>query len=582
MIHRIYSSLDTFKELEFHKGLNILSAVRTPTSSDRQTRNGAGKSSFVAIVNMLLGANLGRDSIFRHDALIDHWFGMDFDLRGSRTTVRRSGKPRSDIRIRSELDLATQYPPTFSFFQNDYQRVSQNKWKEILGQLIFDFPIDDEYEALGTFKPTFRSLFSYFAREHPDGFITYKKHFSRGSKYQYQVPLSYVLGIDWIISQELENLRKEERQNRVVKRKSNTEDHLPSIGSPGELRTRSVIVEERYKRLESNLKEFHVLPEYREYESEANKITVQLTDLSDQIMLDQRIIDDLQASMDAEQEPVFERLEELYAEANVILPKHVTSRYEDVRKFHASIVENRRLYLRGEIENASERIRQNKNQSEKLEKKYTEIMAILQPHGAIDQRVALETELHKLAGELAVIGQRLIEAESFENRKSELQLRRNNIERQLTVNLREQRADLDLAILSLEQVAQQLYETSGELIISPTDDGPEFQVKMRADKSKGITNMEIFAFDMMLMMVCTRRNISPGFLIHDSHLFDGVDTRQIQKALQVGADLAEEYGFQYIVTMNSDMEPEGFERYRIATVLTDATEDGGLFGFRFD
>lgn len=582
MIHRIYSSLSTFKELEFHSGLNILSAVRTRTSTDRQTRNGAGKSSSVAIVNMLLGANLGKDSIFRHDALIDHWFGMDFDLRGNRTTVRRSGKPRSDIKIRSEFDLETQYLPKYSFLHNDYVRKSQNKWKEILGQYIFNFPNEDEYVALGTFKPTFRSLFSYFAREHPDGFITYKKHFARGSKYQYQVPLSFVLGIDWKISQELENLRKEERRNRAVKRKSNTEDHLPSIGSPGELRTRSVIAEERYKRLESNLKDFRVLPEYREYENEANKITDQLRDLSDQIMLDQRIIDDLQASMEAEQEPVFERLEELYAEANVILPKHVTSRYEDVRKFHASIVENRRLHLQGEIEKARERIRQNKNQSKEMEKRYTEIMTVLQPHGAIDQRVALETELHKLAGELAAIDQRLLEAESFENRKSELQLQRNQLERQLTINLREQRAELDLAILALEHVAQQLYETSGELIISPTEDGPEFQVKMRADKSKGITNMEIFAFDMMLMMVCTQRNISPGFLIHDSHLFDGVDTRQIQKALQVGADLAEDYGFQYIVTLNSDVEPEGFEKYRIATELTDATDDGGLFGFRFD
>ena len=531
---------------------------------------------------MLLGANLGKDSIFKHNELIDHWFGMEFDLRGNRTTVNRRGKPRSDITIESELDLDAHHRPLYGFTQNNCLRASQNRWKAILGQLIFDFPTENEYEALGTFKPTFRSLVSYFAREHPDGFITYKKHFARGSKYQYQVPLSYMLGIDWKISQDLENVRKEERRIKAVTRKSSAEDYLPSIGSPGELRTRSVITEERYKRLESNLRDFRVLPEYREYESEANKITDRLIHLSDQIMLDHRMIDDLQASMESEHVPAFDRLEELYAEANVILPKHVTSRYEDVRKFHASIVENRRLHLRGEIEKAGERIRQNEKQSKELEKRYTEIMTILQPHGAIDQRVALEGELHKLAGELATISQRLVEAESFENRKSELQLQRNHLERQLTINLREQRYDLDLAILALEQVAQQLYETSGELIISPTDDGPEFQVKMRADKSKGITNMEIFAFDMMLMMVCTSRNISPGFLIHDSHLFDGVDTRQIQKALQVGADLADEYGFQYIVTMNSDVEPEGFEKYRIATQLTDATEDGGLFGFRFD
>ena len=582
MIHRIYSSLDSFKELQFHKGLNILSAVKTSNSSDRQTRNGAGKSSFVAIVNMLMGGNIKKASIFKHEALIDYWFGMEFDLQGNRATVERSGTSKSDIRIKTELNLDILVSSQSSFLKTEFIPATQNKWTEILGNQIFNLTAEEDYETLEKYKPTFRSMFSYFAREHPDGFITYAKHFARGSKYQYQVPLSYLFGIDWKISQELENLRKEERDIRAAKRTSNTHDSLPSIGSPGELRTRAVITEERYKRLENNLNNFRVLPEYREYESEANGITDQLANLSDQIMLDLRIIDDLQASMENEQEPIFERLEELYEEANVILPEHVTSRYEDVRRFHASIIENRRLFLQGEIENARARIRQNKNRSKGLEERYAEIMVILQPHGAIDQRVALESELRKLAGELALLQQRLIDAESFENRKSELQLQRNHLERQLQGNLREQSSALVSAILSFEHVAQQLYETGGELFINPTHDGPDFKVAIPGDKSKGISNMEIFAFDMMLMMVCSRRGISPGFLIHDSHLFDGVDTRQIKKALQVGANLAEEHGFQYIVTMNSDVEPDGFEDYRLETVLTDATDDGGLFGFRFD
>ena len=60
------------------------------------------------------------------------------------------------------------------------------------------------------------------------------------------------------------------------------------------------------------------------------------------------------------------------------------------------------------------------------------------------------------------------------------------------------------------------------------------------------------------------------------------------KALQLGATRAEEYGFQYIVTMNSDSLPEtgyedGFrvEDYILEMTLTDATETGGLFGIRF-
>ncbi len=100
--------------------------------------------------------------------------------------------------------------------------------------------------------------------------------------------------------------------------------------------------------------------------------------------------------------------------------------------------------------------------------------------------------------------------------------------------------------------------------------------------------MEIFCFDLALFKVVTGRLGGPGFLLHDSHLFDGVDERQIAGALQLGLEATQETGLQYIVTMNSDI----FERLPLAktidvgkvvldTRLSDVSEEGGLFGFRF-
>jgi uncharacterized protein YydD (DUF2326 family) len=74
-----------------------------------------------------------------------------------------------------------------------------------------------------------------------------------------------------------------------------------------------------------------------------------------------------------------------------------------------------------------------------------------------------------------------------------------------------------------------------------------------------------------------------GFLVHDSHLFDGVDERQVAKALEIGAKITARLGWQYILTMNSDVVPASFvtEDYIVNPRLTDATETGGLFGVRF-
>jgi hypothetical protein len=67
-----------------------------------------------------------------------------------------------------------------------------------------------------------------------------------------------------------------------------------------------------------------------------------------------------------------------------------------------------------------------------------------------------------------------------------------------------------------------------------------------------------------------------------------VDPRQIAIALQLGAAAAGT-SRQYIVTMNSDIFyglplPTQFNRDQaiLSVRLSDATETGGLFGFRFD
>jgi uncharacterized protein YydD (DUF2326 family) len=142
--------------------------------------------------------------------------------------------------------------------------------------------------------------------------------------------------------------------------------------------------------------------------------------------------------------------------------------------------------------------------------------------------------------------------------------------------------------LAYEQTSAQLYEDAGSMYIDETSNGPNFRFEIQGSRSEGIKNMQIFCFDMMLMRLRTRQRIGPGFLIHDSHLFDGVDGRQVVRALRVGANTAEELGFQYIVTMNEDdafkEKEEGFDLndYVLDVRITDATENGGLFGIRFD
>jgi uncharacterized protein YydD (DUF2326 family) len=68
-----------------------------------------------------------------------------------------------------------------------------------------------------------------------------------------------------------------------------------------------------------------------------------------------------------------------------------------------------------------------------------------------------------------------------------------------------------------------------------------------------------------------------------------MDPRQIGTALTLSADVSTSENFQYIATLNSDtLESSDLDDlfdpnpYLVESGLTDATEVGGLFGFRFD
>ena len=189
MIKKISSSLSSFKEIEFHDGLNVLIAKKESGATDRQTRNRAGKSSLIEIVHFLFGADAGPKSLFRTKTLIDESFRLDFDLHGEALEVIRKGKQPSKV--------ATDKTNT------------NTEWVKWLGKNMFTLDVLPDYTGR---KPTFRSLFSYFIRrEHSNAFIKPEKQALMQQAGDYQVALMYLIGFDWTIASDWQKVRDRER-----------------------------------------------------------------------------------------------------------------------------------------------------------------------------------------------------------------------------------------------------------------------------------------------------------------------------------------------------------------------------------
>lgn len=572
MIHNLFSTLPTFKNLgDLKPGLNVLLAQKTEGSTSKQTRNRAGKTSFIEAIHFLTGSEAGPDSIFRTPELAEYTFGMDFDLKDARTVVERSGSAKAKIYVTT--------PPSAK------RKLSATDWVTFLGEEMFGL---SSLEAAGSKHPSFRSLFAYFVRRQMSGaFTTPEKQATMQGTGDMQMALMFLLGLDWQIARDWQAVRDREKTLDELKKAAGTGAFGSIIGKAADLRTQLTLQEARLKKLYAETESFQVLPEYRELEVESAKLTRQLNELANANTIDFAAIRDLEGALASEIPPDLEDLQAVYQEAGVALPGLVKRRYEDVKSFHQSVVRNRKDYLSSELEAAKLRIELRDSKKAQLDQRRAEIMGILRSHGALDQFLKLQGELGRLESEVESLRQRFEAAEQLEGTKNELEIERNRLTIRLRRDFAEQNDRLAEAIVAFEETSQRLYESAGSMTVDETSNGPMFKFPMQGQRSKGIKNMQIFCFDMMLMRLCHKRQIGPGFLIHDSHLFDGVDGRQVISALRLGSEISQELGFQYIVTMNEDdafkETVPGFDLndHVLPTRLTDATDDGGLFGIRF-
>ena len=596
MIRSVGADHESFKTLTFGPGLNVILADKSQGASDRQSRNGAGKTSFVELVHFLFGADARPAGIFRSDALRDWTFTAAVEVGRKNYSISRSGRKPSRIDVAGDLAAwrgeSTEEVPLFRGEETSpaagrRQTLSNEEWKSALGAAWFGLPTDDGAER---FHPAFRSLFSFVARrQESGGFQEPMQHSTMQQLWDRQVTVCYLLGLDWSIPVRFQELRDREKVTKELRKAARTGDLGPYIGNAAEFRTRLTVAEDRANGLRGTLDSFHVVPEYKELEVEASRITGKIDNLNIENVVDHDLIRELQESLAMESAPDTQDLAKLYAEAGIVLPELPRRRIAEVERFHRTVIENRRAHLGAEIESAQGRVAERDRRKGRLDERRAQIMGLLKAGGALEHYTRLREELGRAEADVEMLKQKLATAERLDRTQTELDLERTRLVKALRDDIHERDDTVREVILTFEALSRSLYERAGSLTISETRNGPRFEVHIEAERSKGITNMQIFCFDLMLTEICGARGRWPGFLIHDSHLFDGVDERQVAKALQLGAQRAELGGFQYIVTLNSDSVPaEGFTAgfdvrdHVVEPRLTDATETGGLFGIRFD
>ncbi|RWQ24205.1 DUF2326 domain-containing protein [Mesorhizobium sp.] len=587
MILAIESDLPSFKPVIFGSGLNVLLSDKSPESNDRKTRNSAGKSSILELLHFLLGGN-APNSLPAHSSLADYTFYGTFVLDGQKIQVGRTARDPAKIFVTHNDGDALSLPLKEDGSGRHF--ASNENWKAFLGHTLFGLPFPTTGTAYDqSYSPSFRSLVSYFARRR-GGLSKPQTTSERQQPWDWQVNLSYLLGLDWSVARELEGVRHQERQLVELRKAAKGGALGEVIGTVAELRPKIVRAEAAAAVLRKNVSEFRVLDAYKHWSDQAADAKSQMLAIERENVMLKQSLSHLEDALVDERPPGPSELERLYQAVGVELPDTAVRRFEEVEAFHLSVIANRRARLQVEVQEITAHLGDAQRRSAVLDEMRSGILRRLAGGGAFEDLVALQSQLSKIEGDLSSLNERYKAAEMLEGKATELQIDRANLKRRLQEDHHARQKKLDRAILAVGRVIEELYDDrTGAFVIGASDNGPTFDIKIEGDRGGGISQIEIFCLDLALLQCSNVEHGGPKFLFHDSHLFDGVDERQVAHALVIGQQTADELGGQYIVTLNSDVYdrlplPLDFDREAVvcATRLSDAGDDAGLFGFRFE
>jgi uncharacterized protein YydD (DUF2326 family) len=579
MIRRITSSLSTFKSVEFAPGFNVVLADRTMDSTKKDTRNGLGKSTLVDTIHFCLGGSLSRaTSRLAHPKLSGYIFSLDLDLDGRSLTVSRRTDDPGSVSVTGDIHSLS-FPDAEG---KPALRMGVADWNRLLGQVWLGVPVDTPRK----YAPSFRSVISYFMRANKDAYSEPFRHFRLQASWDIQVNNAFLLGLDWEDASDWQVLK--DKKKAIV----SLQDAVKSgflgtvLGSRGQLEAERIRLLDLVKRTKEDLGQFKILSQYRELEREADELSQEIQSMSNENTVDLQALEMYQASVREVVESSLAKVQETYEQAKVVFPEAVTRRLEEVEAFHAKVVENRRQFLLSETERLAGDIKRRRSEIEKKHDRQAAILSLLHTHGALDQYSKLQQAHFDQVGRLGVIESKLDAVKQLEQEKAELKIGMATLEQRARANYEARLPERRRVVELFDANSQALYKAPGRLLIDVGENGFSFGVEIDRKGSTGISNMEIFCYDLMLAETWAARRPGSITLVHDSNLFADVDDRQVATALELAAQKAETAGFQYICTFNSDKLPTGefskgfdinaFTRLR----LTDETEDGGLLGIR--
>jgi len=232
-INGIHANKDGFKETIFNDDWSIILADVTEDSTDKDSRNGLGKTLLVEIINFCLGSNIS--NTLEKEELAGWSFSLDVEVNGDNFVFDRAPATQALVTISGDLH---KWPIKTS---DEYLKITVEDFKKVLGIRIFGITHQDNKPG----QLSYRNLMSYFMRSDPTAFVDPFKYASYQKALPTQMANAYLLGLNDDYSYKFSEIEKKKKLLGDLQKAATSGMLDDFTGNMGELEAEKVRVSEK-------------------------------------------------------------------------------------------------------------------------------------------------------------------------------------------------------------------------------------------------------------------------------------------------------------------------------------------------
>lgn len=566
------ANVASFHTIKFNPmGISLISAHRRTAETNR-TYNSVGKSLAIYLIHFCLGAKATPD--FK-EKLPEWAFRLDF--------MFEDGSSHYSYR-------STENDGTIIF---DDQEMKIKVFNKMMGEKLFGLNEDNRFLS-------FRSLITRFIREGKNGYTSFNTFKAKEQSPIDLVNTAYLLGLD--VNRIIRKIDLKEEDDLLKQQETNLAKdpvmHSLLLGSERieDIDLRLLDIRQQIDKLQHNIRNFVIAEDYGEIKLQADAISQDLYSWRNIVTKCNIALANISRSLERKPDIKKQNLVSFFEEANVSLGEMVIKTLEEVESFNEKLLNDRSRILIKQQDEYTRQLKEAEQKVKELESQEDEKLQYLKSHGALDDYTKLTELLSDQKFKMEKLEQYKQLQKDYKKRREEIKLAftDENLETQkyldridgLVQRHMEFFHDLVKTFYSDKRAGLQILNNSGI-----NKQRFDIEARISDDSGDGVNETKIFCFDWTLLSA--RQNNRIGFLVHDNRILSETDPRQIATMFRNADKICQDYGFQYILTINecsldllrqemSEEEYTNLVKQKEVLELNDASDSGKLLGIHVD